>query len=332
MRVDGDTLNRVYNMRTTSFIAALLLSLLMAGTAEKANAGVFVSITVAPPALPVYVQPPVPGPGYMWTPGYWAWDGDAGDYFWVPGAWVPAPEPGLLWTPGYWGWSGGVYAWNAGYWGPHVGFYGGVSYGFGYTGVGFGGGVWVGGVFSYNRAVMNVGLGGGNINVYNKTVINNNVTHVSFNGGNGGIQARPNAEELAAAHEHHVGPTGEQLKHHDLARKNPDLKYANNHGKPAIAATSKAGDFSKAHAIAAKSAGNGFKPASLKTQGSSFGNKANTGTQRFGGANGAQGANTQKGNIGSKNAALTRRPAPPPHPANRPMAKTQPGKDNKKPH
>ncbi len=310
-------------MRTTSLIAALLLSLLMAGTAEKANAGVFVSITVAPPPLPVYVQPPVPGPGFMWTPGYWAWDDEGGDYFWVPGAWVPAPEPGLLWTPGYWGWSGGVYAWNAGYWGPHVGFYGGVSYGFGYTGVGFGGGVWVGGVFSYNRAVMNVGPGGGNINVYNKTVINNNVTNVSYNGGNGGIRAQPTAQELVAAREHHIEATREQLEHHQLARKNPDLKYANNHGKPSIAATSKAGDFSKAHAIAAKSGGSSVRPASLTTEG----RHAGSGTQHLGAPNhGTQGANfssanrfhsdSLRNNSAPKSAAVhgARRPGPGPRP------------------
>ena len=32
----------------------------------------------------------------------------------------------------------------AGYWGPHVGYYGGVNYGFGYMGVGFAGGAWRG--------------------------------------------------------------------------------------------------------------------------------------------------------------------------------------------
>jgi hypothetical protein len=44
----------------------------------------------------------------------------------------------------------------AGYWGPHVGFYGGINYGFGYGGVGFFGGEWRGGAFAYNTAVMNV--------------------------------------------------------------------------------------------------------------------------------------------------------------------------------
>ena len=61
--------------------------------------------------------------------------------------------------------------WNAGYWGPHVGFYGGVNYGFGYGGVGFGGGEWRGGAFFYNTAVVNVG-GAHFTNVYvNRTVI-----------------------------------------------------------------------------------------------------------------------------------------------------------------
>jgi hypothetical protein len=34
------------------------------------------SITIAPPELPVYVQPAIPEPGYMWTPGYWAYGPD----------------------------------------------------------------------------------------------------------------------------------------------------------------------------------------------------------------------------------------------------------------
>ena len=83
-----------------------------------------------PPPLPEYEQPPLPAPGYLWTPGYWAWNND--DYYWVPGTWVEPPEQGLLWTPGYWAYADGVYAFNRGYWGPHVGFYGGVSYGYGY--------------------------------------------------------------------------------------------------------------------------------------------------------------------------------------------------------
>ena len=47
--------------------------------------------TVASPELPAYEQPMCPGDGYIWTPGYWAWDGE---YYWVPGTWVMAPEAG----------------------------------------------------------------------------------------------------------------------------------------------------------------------------------------------------------------------------------------------
>jgi hypothetical protein len=132
----------------------------------------------------LYEQPPIPGPGYMWTPDYWA-SGPYG-YFWVPGTWVEPPTIGLLWTPGYWGWRDGIYVWNAGYWGPHVGFYGGVNYGFGYGGVGYEGGRWENGMFAHNRSVNN--LGSVSItHVYEKAVVvEPGAIRVSFNGGSGG--------------------------------------------------------------------------------------------------------------------------------------------------
>ena len=77
-----------------------LLGVVLLATAVSSWAGVFVSVAVGPPALPVYVQPIAPGPGYIWTPGYWAWSPDG--YYWVPGTWVLPPEVGFLWTPGYW--------------------------------------------------------------------------------------------------------------------------------------------------------------------------------------------------------------------------------------
>ncbi|MGA7325667.1 MAG: hypothetical protein WBX25_14535 [Rhodomicrobium sp.] len=113
---------------------------------------------------------------------------------------------------------------------------------------------------------MNVGVSVSITNVYNEKVVVNNTTNVSFNGGSGGVQAHPNAQELAAAREPHTPPTGAQMKHQQLASKNPDLKRSRNGGKPPIAATRTAGDFSKKSVVAAKSAGGGpVKPASLKT-------------------------------------------------------------------
>ena len=233
---------------TRAALAGLALAALP--MASFAFVSVGVSINIAPPALPVYEQPPCPAVGYIWTPGYWAY-GD-GDYYWVPGTWVIAPSPGLLWTPGYWGWGGGVYAWHAGYWGPHVGFYGGVNYGYGYGGVGFEGGYWRGGAFFYNRSVSN--LGGVHVtNVYNKTVINNvNVTRVSFNGGEGGLHAQPNRHELAAEHEHHVAFTSMQRQQEHAAFGNHDLRASVNGGKPRIAATERPGMFSGRGVVAAR--------------------------------------------------------------------------------
>ena len=146
---------------------------------------------------------------------------------------------GVLWTPGYWGWGGGVYAWHAGYWGPHIGFYGGVNYGFGYGGVGFVGGEWRGGHFAYNTAVVNVNTTVVR-NVYvNKTVIVNNTTRTSFNGGPGGINRAANANELRASHESHIQATSAQMSHEHTASTNRANFASENHGRPATAAMSR---------------------------------------------------------------------------------------------
>jgi hypothetical protein len=166
---------------------------------------------------------------------------------------VRPPTVGLLWTPGYWGWSNGIYAWNGGYWGPHVGFYGGVSYGYGYGGVGYEGGLWRGGVFSYNSTVNN--FGGVTVTTYSKTVVTNtNVTNVSFNGGTGGTSAQPTPQERAAASEPHTAATAAQTQHQTAASTNKALLASVNHGTPAVAATSKPGEFTGKGVVAAKPA------------------------------------------------------------------------------
>ena len=226
--------------RLLNLILAAPVAAMLAIPATQAHAGVFVSVAIAPPVLPVYVQPQLPGPGYLWTPGYWAY-GDAG-YYWVPGVWVAPPRMGVLWTPGYWGFVGGLYAWHPGYWGPHVGFYGGVNYGFGYGGMGFCGGEWRGGVFAYNSAVAN--FGGVHVtNVYvdrtvveRTTIINNN--HVSFNGGEG-IQAHASSQEMQYEHENHINATSNQMQHENFARQDRSQLASVNHGQPATMASSR---------------------------------------------------------------------------------------------
>src|SRR5208282_1042918 len=255
------------NMIRLNKIAILLLVgalvVLAMPSAAPAQIAVGVSIHVGPPALPVYVQPICPAPGYIWTPGYWAY-GPAG-YFWVPGTWILAPTPGFLWTPGYWGFFGGAYAWHGGYWGPHVGYYGGINYGFGYGGVGFVGGEWRGGGFYYNRAVSNVSVT--NVtNVYNKTVIVNNATTTSYNGGTGGIEARPTPQEEAAANEPHTAPLAAQAQHEQLASQNHENFASVNQGRPAVAATARAGDFSSRSAIPARAAGGEYHAPAMSPQ------------------------------------------------------------------
>jgi WXXGXW repeat (2 copies) len=230
-------------MLSNAWIRSIVPALLLFAPLLCMGQGVSVSVDIAPPELPVYDQPPIPGDGYLWTPGYWAWSDDTQDYYWVPGTWVEAPQPDYLWTPGYWAFGDGVYLWHAGYWGPTVGFYGGVNYGFGYGGRGYEGGYWQGGHLFYNRAVVNVGSVH-ITNVYNKTVVNNVTTRVSFNGGNGGVRAQATPGELAAARDRHIDATPVQRQHEQTARSNPQLRAATNHGSPPIAATPRAGNFS----------------------------------------------------------------------------------------
>jgi hypothetical protein len=223
-------------------LPAIILAI---GLPLAARAAVSVSIDIAPPPLPVYAQPMIPASGYIWTPGYWRWSAADGDYFWVPGTWIAPPYVGALWTPGYWGWGGGSYAWHGGYWGAHIGFYGGVDYGFGYVGHGYQGGYWNGGVFNYNRSVNNVNTTIVH-DVYNTTVVDNH-THVSFNGGQGGIAAQPTEEERAARAEQHTPPTALQRQHEQVAMHTPEQRLSVNHGAPGLVATAHPGEMRGGH-------------------------------------------------------------------------------------
>ena len=183
-----------------------------------------------PPPIPEYSQPPCPGNDYLWTPGYWNY---SSGYYWVPGAWVIAPYIGALWTPPYWGFQSGRYFRHAGYWGPTIGFYGGINYGFGYTGRGLlrrllesrsrG---------TYNRNVTNVNT---NVvrNVYNYQAPVVNATRcVSYNGGRGGVNVRPTSAELAVLREPRVPPVPAQVEHVQQAAANRAQFAAVNRGRP----------------------------------------------------------------------------------------------------
>jgi len=229
-------------LTATSMAVIIGLSTAAVTAPEPGHAQGFIGVSVrlAPPPLPIYAQPPIPGYGYIWSPGYWAWDEYSRDYYWVPGCWIEPPAPQLLWTPGYWAWENGAYAFNAGYWGLRVGFYGGINYGFGYTGAGYVGGYWDRDHFHYNSSVNNIS-GARISSVYSSAVAGRAaVSNVSFNGGPGGVRARATPRELAAARENHVPATAAQLQQRHLASTLPALRAAINHGRPPIAATPRA--------------------------------------------------------------------------------------------
>ena len=219
-----------------------------------------------PPPIPEYDQPPPPAPSYIWTPGYWSWNNE--DYYWVPGVWVPPPQPGLLWTPGYWAFADGTYLFHRGYWGRQVGFYGGVSYGYGYFGRGYEGGRWDGDRFYYNAAVNNLGpmptpyVYRAPVTI-NNTVINNvttlnritDINRVSYAGGPGGVRAAPTPQERQAVSEQRLPPTALQRQQVRAAAVNPHQFLDANKGKPPVAATPRPADFKGKGVMPARAAG-----------------------------------------------------------------------------
>jgi len=220
--------------RLLKVVAAFALAVSLVAIPQVSFAGVFVGISVnfGPPALPIYVQPPCPAPNLIWTPGYWAY-GSYG-YYWVPGTWVQAPQYGYYWTPGYWGYNNGYYGWNNGYWGPQVGYYGGINYGYGYGGNGYYGGRWSGRQFAYNTAYSNVNRSYvRNVYVNRAANYSSRGGRVSYNGGPGGVQARPNATQLAYGRQRHIGLTSVQQTHIRVAASNRNYLATVNHGRPA---------------------------------------------------------------------------------------------------
>ena len=214
----------------------LMLTLFLALIPASIHAQVVISVGFAPPEMPVYEQPICPEPNMMWMPGYWAYDQDQGDYYWVPGAWVAAPYDGALWTPPYWGWLGGHYRFHSGYWGRHVGYYGGVDYGYGYGGIGYSGGEWQGNDFRYNTAITRVDQNRIHSTYSDRTIVANNTiannNRVAYSGGPGGIRHTAQPSEQVAARDKHTAPTSFQTQHATAARSDKTSFAKANKGHP----------------------------------------------------------------------------------------------------
>ena len=73
-----------------------------------------VLVTEAPPPVRVETKTVAPGPGYVWTSGYWQWTGTR--YEWVPGSWIARPRTTAVWVAGHWVRRPGGWVWIAGHW------------------------------------------------------------------------------------------------------------------------------------------------------------------------------------------------------------------------
>jgi WXXGXW repeat (2 copies) len=76
------------------------------------NVSVGIDIGTPPPA-PIVETVPVARPGYVWTPGFWSWEGRR--HVWVRGAWQKE-RPGYAFVPGKWEQRGNSWHFEPGRW------------------------------------------------------------------------------------------------------------------------------------------------------------------------------------------------------------------------
>lgn len=97
-------------MRNKFLSTALLGLALMLGSANAQ-----VVVRMGPPPPPRLVVVPRPGPGFVWQPGFYRWNGRS--YIWAPGVWTRPPRPEFHhWTPGHWRQTPGGWVWVDGHW------------------------------------------------------------------------------------------------------------------------------------------------------------------------------------------------------------------------
>nr|WP_224788874.1 hypothetical protein [Pandoraea terrae] len=83
----------------------LLAASCLGASAAHAQVSVNVGIGIAPPA-PIYEPVPPPRAGYVWAPGYWAWDDYGHKHKWKRGRWE-LERPGYAYESPHWERGGG---------------------------------------------------------------------------------------------------------------------------------------------------------------------------------------------------------------------------------
>lgn len=87
-------------MKRNLLIGALLAAgAVLSACAPGYNSG-YAGVAYGPPPPRYAVIGVAPGPGYVWTDGFWDWRG--GGWVWMPGRWMRPPRPHARWVPGYW--------------------------------------------------------------------------------------------------------------------------------------------------------------------------------------------------------------------------------------
>ncbi|HEX3891819.1 MAG TPA: hypothetical protein VHW46_04535 [Terracidiphilus sp.] len=95
-------------MKKIALAALLAFTLLPAAS----NAQVYVRVGPPPPVHEHYGRPP--HAGWVYQPGYHAWDGHR--YAWHGGVWAEPPRPHAVWVPHHWVHRHGGYVLVEGHW------------------------------------------------------------------------------------------------------------------------------------------------------------------------------------------------------------------------
>ena len=102
------------NSRKSVITMWLASASLLCAPPALARVDVHVEIGVPPPVAVIETAPALRS-GYVYAPGYWAWNGDR--HVWVRGRTI-VERPGYSWVADRWEPVGGRYRFVPGYWAP----------------------------------------------------------------------------------------------------------------------------------------------------------------------------------------------------------------------